>query len=409
MLFKRIRSFLTVEDPQTLWNPAFIMILVFGFISGTAGQMVNPQLSSYAKSLGASLSLAGTIVGMTSMMAMFLRPISGAANDVLNRKYVMVGSILISSLSYAGYMIFPSIAGMIVSRLLQGFSFAFMSVARISFATSFIPKDRMGEGVALTSFGVVLSQAVGPAIGLWLSDRFGYNICFLISNILCISGAVVLSVLPYKHIRGEFHIKKLKLNNLIAVEILPYAFLAGLFSISTQMANSFLALIAKERVIPGVAIFFTVYSIIALTIRPIAGRILDRFGLPVLLYPAFIFNSLTFLLIGAANSITVIVLAGICKALSQGVALASIQGASIKRLGRERAGVSSATIHIGQDLLNTMAPAAGGFLATGIGYGNTFYSFAAFVLIGIPLYIWLRRSEKKRDANLADKKPELVA
>jgi hypothetical protein len=75
-----------VEEPKTLWNPGFIMILSFGFLNGTANQMVNPQLSAYAVSLGANLTLAGTLVGMQSLIAMFLRPISGAVNDVLNRK-----------------------------------------------------------------------------------------------------------------------------------------------------------------------------------------------------------------------------------------------------------------------------------------------------------------------------------
>lgn len=409
MLLQKIRSFLTVEEPKTLWNPAFIMILLFGFISGTANQMVNPQLSDYTLSLGASTTLAGFIVGLQSGMAMGLRPISGAANDALNRKYVMVGSILVSSVAYAGYMFFPSIAGTIVFRMLQGLSFAFMSVARTSFATGYIPKERLGEGVALTSFGVVLSQAIGPGIGLWLSDRWGYNACFLISNILCISGALVLALLPHKHVRGEFHIKKLKLRNLIAVEVLPYAFLAGTFSISTQLANAFLKLLADERGIPSVAIFFTVYSLIALAMRPLAGKTLDRYGLAVLLYPSFIFNSLTFALIGAARSIAVIIIAGLARALSQGVALTSIQGMAIKRLGRERAGVAAATILMGQDLLNFFAPGVGGFLVTHYGYGNMFYSFAAFALIGIPLYMLLRRSEKKRGIDCGENKEKPAA
>ena len=141
MLLKKIHFLQPGEEPTKLWNPSFILILVFGFISGTANQMVNPQLSKYALSLGASLSLAGTIVGLQSGMSMWLRPLSGAANDILNRKFVMVGSILVSSIAFAGYLFSHSIAGTIIFRCVQGFSFAFMSVARTSFATGFTPKD----------------------------------------------------------------------------------------------------------------------------------------------------------------------------------------------------------------------------------------------------------------------------
>ena len=397
MSLKKFRMVAPGEEPETLWNLSFIMVLVLGFITGSANQMVNPLLSKYAVNVvGTSLSLAGTLMGLQSGMAMCLRPISGAASDILNRKHVMLVSIVASSLAYVGYLTFKTVAAIVVCRLLQGFSFAFMSVARTAFASEYIPKDRMGEGVAYTSFGIVLSQAIGPNIGLWVSEEFGYNGCFLIALILSVGGGVLLAFLPYQHKKGEFHWNKLKLSNLIAVEILPYGFLAGLFGMTIHLANSFLTLVGEERNIANVGLFFTVYSIIALVLRPASGKILDKFGLPVLLYPSFIFAALTMAFIGMAQSIVFIIIAGVCKALSQGVALPSIQGSALKRLGRERAGVTSATIHMAQDLLSTIAPAVGGVIATYTDYTTMYFIFAGIILLGIPMYAILRRQEKKR-------------
>ena len=161
-----------------------------------------------------------------------------------------------------------------------------------------------------------------------------------------------------------------------------------------------------ERGIPGIALFFTMYAVIALFIRPMSGRILDKYGLPVLMYPSFIFAALTFGLIGAAQGITLIIIAGVCRALSTGVALPSIQGMSIKRLGSHRAGVSSATIYMGMDLMNTIGPAAGGVIATHMGYANMFYIFAGVVLLGMPLYVLLRRYEKRKELEDALERPE---
>lgn len=396
-LLSRFREMDQSSEPKTLWNPFFIAVLVFGFMTGSANQMISPILSKYVVDMGATLSLAGTIVGLQSGMAMFLRPLSGAASDLLNRKYVMIGSILISSTAFTGYLLFNNIVAVIICRFLQGFSFAFMSVARTAFATEYMPRDRMGEGVAFTSFGVVLSQAVGPNIGMWVADEFGYRICFLSALCISILGAILLSMLPYKHKKGEFHRHKLKLNNLIAVEVLPYSVLAGLFAITTHLANSFLALVGEERGIENVALFFTMYSVVALAMRPASGKIVDKMGLSFVLYPAFFFAALTMILLGAAQTLTLILIAGVCKALSQGVALSSIQGSCIKRLGKERAGVASATIHLGQDLICTIAPAVGGFIASRSGYGVMYYCFAGIILTGMPLYMFLRSREKKSD------------
>ena len=178
---------------------------------------------------------------------------------------------------------------------------------------------------------------------------------------------------------------------------------------SNQLESGFLELISIERVIPGIAIYFTVYSLIALAMRPFAGKILDKRGLSVLIYPAYIFNALTFFLLGAAHSLFLIVLAGVCKAMSQGLVLVCIQGSAIKRLGRERAGVAVATIMMGQDLINFAAPAVGGVLATNMGYANMFYCFSVFTLIGIPFYAWIHHHEKKHDTALAQTKLEPVA
>lgn len=395
-IIEKIRNANIDEEPKTLWNIPFIVVLVFGFISGSANQMVNPLISKYAVSLGASLSLAGTIVGLQAGMAMCLRPFSGAASDILNRKYVMIGSICVTSLAYCGYLLFNSITAVIICRLMQGFAFAFMSVARTAFATEYMPKDKMGEGIAYTSFGIVLSQMLGPNIGLWVSEKFGYEYCFATALVLSISGIVLLSQVPYKHKKGNFKKEKLKLSNLIAVSIIPYAVLSGLFSVTTQLANSWLALLGEERGISNVGLFFTVYSVIALILRPLSGKILDRYGLSVLIYPAYVFASLTMVCLGLAQSLTLILFAAAFKALSQGVAMPSIQGSAIKRLGREKAGVASATIHLGSDVMNTFAPAIAGSVVAATSYRTMYLIFACVVFLGIPAYALLRRSEKKR-------------
>ena len=388
------------NEPSTLWNGNFIMVLVFGFIAGTATQMVNPLLSKYAVSLGATLTLAGTIFGLHSGVALLARPFSGAASDLFNRKYVMIGGILLSTVAFAGYLLFQTIAAVIIFRILQGISFAFIGVSRNAYATEFIPRERLGEGIGFASFGLILSQAVGPAIGLWISDTWGFSYVFIVSLLLTLIGAVAFLFQPYKpQVRAQSSRKKLTLKNLIAVDVIPYALLAGMFTMAGQLDSSFIALLGTERGIANVGLYFTVYSIAALVLRPISGKIADRLGLSVILYPAFIFLSLTMVLIGSAYSILFIILAGLSKSLGQGIAIPAIQSASIKRLGREHAGVVMATIHMGSDLLNTIAPPLGGFFAADMGYGNMYYAFAGIVLLGIPAFALIKRSEKKSASN----------
>jgi len=389
------------DAPQKLWNIDFVMVLVLGFLTGTANQMVSPQLAKYAIGLGASLTLASTIVGMFTAISMVLRPFSGAASDLFNRKKVFMFSIFMTALTYAGYLVFHSITAVIIFRVIHGVGFCFQSVARIAFASDFIPKERMGEGISLASFGIVLSQALGPTIGLWVSDTWGYNACFAVALIACVIGGVALALRPYKSRHESVGLKGIRFGNLLAVDAIPYALLSGLVFMSIQLVNSFMVLLGDERGIKNILLVFTVYSIFTLVARPLSGRILDRRGLAILLYPSFVFGVLNLAMIGAARSLTLILISGICRALSQGVALPAIQGNAVKRLGIERAGVLSATIGIGQDLMGSLAPIAGGVLidSFGFSYGSMFYTFTGVTMLGIPGYMILQRHEKKRSGE----------
>jgi len=74
------------------------------------------------------------------------------------------------------------------------------------------------------------------------------------------------------------------------------------------MGSSFVALLGDERNIPNVALFFTVYAVLAVILRPMTGRLLDQYGLSVQIYPAFVIASLCFLFLGIARSLPMILL-----------------------------------------------------------------------------------------------------
>ena len=394
----RTHTDIASDAPKTLWNRNFVAILVFGFLTGTAGQMVGPLLSKYAISLGAPLALASSLVGLISGIAAFLRPFAGAAADRMNRKHLMVFSLLLYITAYAGYLLFPYIPAIVVCRILQGAGSSTLGIARVAFATEFTPKERMGEGVTLSSFGVVISQALGPGLGLAISDRWGFQACFIIALVSSTIGVLLIAALPYRHKPVE-HPRRPSLSDMISPQIIPYGILGGMLSLITNMASSFVTLIGDERNIEGVSLFFTTYAVLAIILRPITGRLLDRYGLSVQIYPAFVFASLCMFLLGSAQSLAMILLAAVCKTLSQGIALPSIQGSIIKRLGREHAGVASATILLIQDLFNWTAPTIGGFIATAHGIPTMFYWFSGFVLLGIPLYILILQWEKKKQSR----------
>ena len=94
--------------------------------------MVTPVLSKYAVSLGASLTVAGTIAGLFSIAALVIRSFSGVVADRLNNKWLMTGSTAVISLSVLGYSFSSTIPVLVAFRVLHGVAFAISGTTNIA-------------------------------------------------------------------------------------------------------------------------------------------------------------------------------------------------------------------------------------------------------------------------------------
>lgn len=391
-----------MEDQTKLWNKSYIMVLLLGIFTSSGSQMVTPLMTRYAKEMGASLTIAATIAAFMSITALFCRPISGVLADKLNRKTIMIISTGVTAVCVAGYAVVDSLPLLFAIRILHGIAFGFNGVANMAFSASFIPKERMGEGMGYMSMGMIVSSAIGPNIGLFISDRYGYTLCFLISAVITAASIGFMFFVPYKFTPPAEKVRsKNAFKDMIAWEIIVYAMLMGLFSCGNGLITAFMAVLGDERAIPNVTLFFTVYSIVLFVVRPFTGKLLDRKGLAIILYPSFVIAAAGMVVLGAASALWMVILAGALKALGQGAGAPSIQADVIRRMGRERAGIASSTCFIFQDIGNAIAPVIGGVVATAYGFGNMFYGYAAILLIVGPVSLYLkRRSERKKSAEL---------
>lgn len=369
------------HEETKLWNKSYIMILILSTFINAASQMVVPLVAEFAKSLGAPLTFAATIASLMSLTALFLRPFAGLFSDRYNRKTI----ILISNTAIAFCCLLmstvKSVPMLIAVRLLHGIAFSFNGVALMAFNTMFIPKDRLGEGMGWMALSTIVSQALGPNLGVFLVDTAGYTVCFVVAAGICAVGILLIALMPYQHTSINKN-KKLDINSLISMRILPYAAIMGLFSAGNGLVSSLLVTFGKEREIANIALFFTSYSIAMVAVRPIAGKLVDTKGLKFVLVPSLILGAAAFFLLGYSTALWMCIIAAVIKAIGQGSGSPAIQATCLKQVGREKAGVVSSTCYIGQDIGNALAPTVGGFVAENFGFTSMFVGYAALLLFG---------------------------
>ena len=386
------------QEPTKLWNKWYITILLLSMVNHVASQLITPVVSKYAMSVGATMATAGTIAGLMSLAAMFARPFAGLSSDRINKKLIIAVAGTVMGVCMYFYSASKSVEMMAAVRFVHGIFFSFSTVALLAFNTMFIPKDKIGEGIGWSVVTTTLATAVGPNLGLWLVDHYGYKACFVAAAIGTIIPNLCFLAVPNRqepHVPGKS--AKFNMNDFISLQIFPFALLTGLFSCCNGIVNSFLTLLGDERGIEGVGVFFTAYSVILIVTRPITGKLYDQKGIKFIMYPSIALAALSMLLLGKATSTWAVLLAGVFKALGQGTGAPSIQAHCLKKLGRDKAGVVSSTCYMGKDIGNTVGPTIGGLIASRAGYGSMFITIAVSVIvIGWPLLFFKTRYDEHK-------------
>ena len=273
------------------------------------------------------------------------------------------------------------------------------------FATSFVPEKRIAEGISYIGIASLLGTMIGPQLGSSISQRFGMGNLFLTAGGLCLICLFMIVVIPYQFVehKGKRAGKKMTFSDFFAKELLIYVFLIGLFSFGNGIISYYLINFGEVREIANIALFFTVYSVAMLIMKPFVGKLQDARGIRVILIPAFLIYAVGMVLLANAYSLTPVLIAAVFKAIGQGNGSPAIQAESVKKLGLERNGVAISTCLIGQDLGNALGPIFASYVVNFSNYGSMFMLYALMLLGGLGIYIGTIRKEtqSKRKTILA--------
>lgn len=389
----------TVET-EKVWNRSFICVFLTSMFLNSAFWTIVPMVSSYCLELGSDLKTASAVASLMSMAAMFLRPVAGMISDQVNRKRLILLTIA-SNVALAVLHIFArDVRVLAVVRILQGVAFSFASVAIMAFGTVFILESRLGEGMGWLSLAHVISQSLGPGIGVYLIGHYGYTACFIGSAVISLLALASLLAVRYEEGKREFTFRKLSLNDIILAPVLPYAAILAFFSACSGLDNTFIALIGRERSIAGFSLFFTAYSVAMFLTRPVFGKLLDRKGLDLVIYPSLLAMAASGFLTGAAVSTAMLILSACFKAVGMSAGSQGIQATCVKKMGKERAGVVSSTCFIGQDIGNVLGPILGSMAVEKYGYKTMYRGYGVLTVVaGSLIYILIRMAERRKQEN----------
>ena len=282
----------------------------------------------------------------------------------------------------------------------------------------------MGEAVGYMGLGNIIGTAIGPSLGLAMGATVGFKYSFLVGCGVIMAGFVCLMFTrpkkkdPEAVLNGpsaptspapsapETSVLKkhpsIRLSDMISVKLLPLAVFDGFYGLSIGLVNAYLAMHAASLGIGGAGVYFTVLAISLLLIRPVIGRIADRYSLPVIVIPCFALTAAALFLIANAHAVWMFIPAAILMGIGQGTAMAALQAACIRALPDEQRGVATSTYFILLDIFQGFGPMAGASLTAAVSAGlaasnyRPMYTAVALVfLAAIPAFALYSARQKR--------------
>ena len=144
-------------------------------------QIVNASLADIQGAIGAGIDDGGWISTSYLIAEIVVIPLSGWLAQVFSvRIYLLTNAILFLALSVACAFA-QDLPQMIVLRALQGFTGGVLIPMAFTLIITLLPKAKQPVGLALFALSATFAPAIGPTIGGYLTENWGWQYIFYVN------------------------------------------------------------------------------------------------------------------------------------------------------------------------------------------------------------------------------------
>jgi DHA2 family multidrug resistance protein len=159
---------------------AFAVVLA-ALLQVIDSSIVNVALPDMMGNLGANLDEIAWVSTGYILASVIIIPLTGWLGAFFGRKRYFVASILIFTASSFMCGAAHSLGALIIWRIIQGLGGgALMTVSQAVLLEAF-GKEEAGTAMALFGLGVMVGPTIGPTLGGWLTDNYGWPWIFYIN------------------------------------------------------------------------------------------------------------------------------------------------------------------------------------------------------------------------------------
>ncbi|ENX00272.1 MFS transporter [Acinetobacter schindleri] len=375
-----------------LWNRSFILCVLNNLFLFTYYFALIAILPIYITTdLGGTVKEAGLALTLFLVSSIAIRPFSGLIIEKLGKKLAMRGAGLLFALFAFSYLLIDSMSSLLIVRFLHGIWFSILTTVTVPVANDFIPDQRKGEGMGYFVMSTNLGVVFGPLIALTTIQFTSFQMLFGILAVLISLGLIFSLILNIREL-PQAKLKtaeksRLSLQDIIETKVLAVSFVALLTAFAYSSITSFITVFAEtKQLLAYVSLFFIVFALSMLLVRPWVGKFYDSKGPDAVIYPSLIFFALGLVLVTLVNNQWMLWLSAVFIGIGYGSLFPCLQTLAIQAVEKQRMGHAISTFFTLFDLGLAVGSVMMGIFIAHWGYQTTYMLCAMIVILTLLVY-----------------------
>jgi len=394
------------QSKAKLWTKDFIIVSSANFFLYLVFYLLLVTIAVYAvEQLHATESQAGLVTGIFIVGTLIGRLFIGRMITTIGNKKMLYLGLFFFILASSFYFINVGITFLLFIRFLHGIALGMASTATATIVAEIIPKARKGEGIGYYTMSITMATAIGPFIGIYMSQHTTYQMIFsfclvlgVTSLLLAFFANIPVTEKPKKKEKTE-SVPRLKFSDFIEPKALPIGIVVVIVSVGYSSILSFINFYAIEiNLVDAASLFFVFYSAAILVSRPFTGRLMDKKGANWVMYPAFAFFGGGLLLLSMTEMSIPLLLSGVLMGLGYGNMQSTTQAVAVKVSEPHRVGLATSTYFIALDAGLGFGPYILGLMIPLTGYRGLYGIMGVMVLATTILYYFMH-GKRESEAN----------
>ncbi|WP_180183151.1 MFS transporter [Acinetobacter sp. YH01020] len=397
---------MTTQHQASLWNKSFVFCLSNNLFLFSYYFALLTILPIYImKELGGSIQQAGMALTLFLVSSIAIRPFSG----MIIERFGKANSVRISGFIFVvfalSYLWIDSMWSLLVIRFLHGFWFSILTTVNVPIVNDYIPDHRKGEGMGYFVMSTNLGVVIGPFLALSMIQFSSFSTLFAVLAFLVAVGYIftwLVQIQEHVQLKSSDQASQsaaIQWRDVIETRVLAISFVALLTAFAYSSVMSFITAYAElKHLLAYTSIFFIVFAVSMLIIRPWVGKVYDRKGPSAVIYPSFICFALGLVIVSFLTNQWVLWISAVFMGIGYGSVFPCLQTVAIQTVEKARMGHAISTFFALFDIGLAVGSVIMGALIAYFGFQATYLFCAVMVLFTTWMYRLFVANQFKRSA-----------